>query len=185
LGKARDINNGLNRLHARYEQVSALLGATLMAAIVIITVTQVYYRYFLSDSLVWAEEACRSLLIWICFLFAGIAFQRGEMVAVNFVTAALPRHLRAAVIAIGYTATAAFLCSMVYYGWSYASQNWIQTVPGLELLLQSLTGGDARFSIFWVYLAVPVGSAILLLHVLVSGARILATAFRPSSTAEA
>ena len=163
-----------------YVGVFTALAAFVIALITAITSLEVFCRYFLDASLVWAEEASRSLLIWNCFLFAGIAFQRGEMIAVNMLTSLLRPRLGALVLIASYLVTTTFLAAMVYYGWIYAAQNWTQTVPGLEMLWHSLTGVDRVFPIFWVYLALPVGFAILALHMIASIVRLTMIALAPS-----
>jgi TRAP-type C4-dicarboxylate transport system permease small subunit len=160
-----------------YVRTCERLGAALISAVLVITSVQVFDRYFLNDTPPWAEELCRALLIWTCFLFAGIAFQRGEMAAVTMLTNLLPRRLRALVLVPAYLLTCAFLVSMVYFGWLYAQRNLIQTVPGLDLLLEQLTGSTAGVPIFWIHLAVPVGCLIPALHVFASAVRIAADAW--------
>ena len=161
-----------------YVRICEVLGAALMFAILVVTSVQVFDRYFLNDTPPWAEELCRTLLIWTCFLFAGIAFQRGEMAAVTMLTSALPRRLRALVIVPAYLVTCAFLVAMVWHGWRYAERNFIQTVPGLDILLEQITGITTGVPIFWIYLAVPVGCAILALHIFASAVRIAAEAWQ-------
>jgi TRAP-type C4-dicarboxylate transport system permease small subunit len=143
-----------------------------MVSMLVITSAQVFCRYVLSSPLIWAEEVCRYLLIWMCFLFAGAAFQRGEMAVIELVTAALPRRVRALVMVPAYIITAGFLGVLVYYGWGYAQQNRDQAIVGVDFLWQSLTGRDSGMSMAWVYLAVPVGCGILALHFLVSAGRL-------------
>lgn len=165
-----------------YERCLGFLSAFAIGAIFVITTAQVFSRYFLNDSIYWAEEACRALLVWACFLFAGIAFKRGEMAAVEFVTMALPVRARAFVLAAGYLVTAAFLFLLAYEGWLYAAQNWMQPVPGLQMLVDSLLGDDVGFSIFWVYVALPIGCVILSITMLWSALALLMQDNRPSNT---
>jgi TRAP-type C4-dicarboxylate transport system permease small subunit len=165
-----------------YVRACEALGAALMFTVLVVTSVQVFDRYFLNDTPPWAEELCRALLVWTCFLFAGIAFQRGEMAAVNMLTSALPRRLRALVIVPAYLLTCGFLVTMVWYGWIYAERNFIQTVPGLDILREQLTGSTAGVPIFWIYLAVPVGCAILALHIFASAVRIAAEAVQRRDT---
>jgi TRAP-type C4-dicarboxylate transport system permease small subunit len=159
-------------LQSGYLRVCEALGAFLMGLIVFITSYQVFYRYMLGDSLVWAEEACRGLLVWTCFLFAGVAFQRGEMIAVDIIDTLLSPRVRTLLVAPTYLVTSVFLMAMVYFGWNYAWQNLNQTMPGLEMLWQSLSGTDSIFPIFWMYLAVPVGFALLAVHMALSGIKL-------------
>lgn len=166
-------------LQRGYMRVVAAVATTMMAAMIGITSVQVFYRYFLSSPLVWAEEICRYLLIWMCFLFAGAAFQRGEVAAIELLTSALPRGLRALVMVPAYLLTAGFLAALVYYGWIYAEENRVQAIPAVDLVWRSLVGRDSGLSIFWVYLAVPVGCAILALHFLTSAVLLAIDAVAP------
>lgn len=166
----------LASLQRAYMHGVAALAVALMAATVIIMAVQVFYRYFLSNSLIWAEEVCRYLLVWMSFLFAGAAFQRGDMVSVELFTKLLPRRARALVMVPAYVLTAAFLGVLVYYGWRFAEQNSIQAMPAADFIWQSLADRDSGLSIFWVYVSVPVGCAILALHLLASAALLTAEA---------
>ncbi len=65
-----------------------------MSAIVVVMVVQVFWRYVLNSSTIWAEEMCRYLLILMTFLLIGPAFERGEMVSVQFFMQRLPRPRR-------------------------------------------------------------------------------------------
>ena len=60
------------------------LSAAAMAIITIVMTVQVVFRYGLNASLIWAEEICRYLLIAMTFLPIGLAYQRGEVVSVDF-----------------------------------------------------------------------------------------------------
>lgn len=172
-------------LQSGYMRLVAALAATMMAAMIVITSVQVFYRYVLSSPIIWAEEICRYLLIWMCFLFAGAAFQRGEMAAIELLTSALPRRLRALVMVPAYVITTGFLGVLVYYGWSYAEENRVQAIPAVDFIWHSLVGRDSGVSIFWVYLAVPVGCAILAVHFLASAVRMATEALAPPANSAA
>jgi TRAP-type C4-dicarboxylate transport system permease small subunit len=173
-----DASRPVDALRRSYERTMQVLAAGGMGLVVVIMVLQVFYRYFLADSLEWAEEACRALLIWNCFLFAGIAFQRGEMASVESFVRAMPPKLRIVVSLAGCAAAIALLLALVYFGWRYAVQNWVQTAPGLSILRQSITGDDRPVSIFWVYLAVPIGLAVLAAHLAITAAFVTSALFK-------
>jgi len=149
-----------------------------MALIVVILTAQVFYRYFLSGSLIWAEELSRCLLVWTCFLFAGIAYQRGEMASVDFATRALPSLLRTIVMVPALACAMFFIGVLAYYGAVYANQNHMQILPGVSVLWRKL-GGTGGFSIFWVYISIPIGLGILFLHMLGTIIRLLNEARMP------
>lgn len=161
----------LARAHAVYMHTVCALAAAMMAAIALIMTVQVFYRYFLSGSLIWAEELCRYLLVWMTFLFAGAAFQRGDLVAVELLTSAVSTRVRRWLLAPAYAVTTVFLSVLVYFGWQYAARNSIQGVPALDFIAQALFGRDSGISIFWIYVSLPLGCAILAIHFMVSAAR--------------
>lgn len=72
-----------------YGTVMGHIAATSMAVLVVVMVVQVFARYVLNASLIWAEELCRYILVWMTFLFIGIAFQKGEFVIVDVLTSAI------------------------------------------------------------------------------------------------
>lgn len=162
----------LTGFNSHYFRAVRALAATTIALIFIITVLGVFYRYFLNNPLVWAEELSRALLVWMCFVFAGAAFQRGEMVAVNILTDAVSRRLRALIMVPAYLAVVGFLAILIYQGWRYAGQNVIQTMPGIDVAWLALTGSDAGVSIYWLYISLPLGCALLAVHILLAAARL-------------
>ena len=62
----------------------------LLAAMVAVTATQVFFRYALNQPLTWSEELSRYLFIWIVFLATWVAFRRGLHLGVNAIVGLLP-----------------------------------------------------------------------------------------------
>ncbi|MEJ8570700.1 TRAP transporter small permease [Microbaculum marinum] len=162
----------LYRFYVRFMQAAAAIA---IGAIVVILTAQILYRYFLSGSLIWAEELSRCLLVWTCFLFAGIAYQRGEMAAVDLVTRLLTPRVRLVVMLPAIVCALFFLGVLFHYSIIYAGQNRMQILPGVSVLWRNLTGSAGGFSIFWVYISIPLGLGILFLHMLGTAIRMVAT----------
>jgi len=160
-----------------YDKTMEILAASAIAAIVLITTTQILYRYFLSGSLIWAEELSRCLMVWICFLFLGVAYKRGEVASVDLIDR-LPPRVRVGLMIPGMVFVLIFLAVIGYHGAVYASQNMMQTLPGLNVLREKLTGSTAGVSIFWVYLSIPIGMALLSLHIIGAAVRLALGASR-------
>lgn len=156
-----------------YAHVMQCAAAAAMGLIVVILTAQVFYRYFLSGSLIWAEELSRCLLVWTCFLFAGIAYQRGEMASVDFVTRKLPLPLRTFLMVLALVVAMVFIAVVGSYGAIYANQNRMQILPGVSVLWRKLSGSAGGFSIFWVYISIPIGLGILCMHMLGTVVRLL------------
>jgi TRAP-type transport system small permease protein len=131
-----------------------------MAALVI---GNVISRYVFSHSFPWVEEATRYMMIWAAFLGAGPALRVGGHIAVDTLVQALPtagaRGLRALLVLI----MAATLVVLVWLGLQYVQFAWEQESPVLG------------WSLGKVYLAIPVGAALALVHLLLIAKRWVAS----------
>ena len=151
-----------------YMRAMRFLAGTSMLTIVVIMTAQVVARYVFNASLIWAEELCRVLLVWQTFLFVGLAYQRGELVAVDVLPELLTPRLRLALKIVVSIPVLAFLGLMAVNGYDYASRFHNQVIPAVDFIWMSISGGGLGVSVFWVYVSVCVGSALLGLHVLAS-----------------
>ncbi|MEQ9260852.1 MAG: TRAP transporter small permease subunit [Roseovarius sp.] len=138
----------------------------LVGTLLAIMTAQIVLRYGFNESLLWAEEMCRYMLIWISFLAVVLAFERGEIAAIGFLGAALPR-VPALLLAILCAALSLALCLLlIRFGWLYADRAGRASIPALGFLLESLYGADAPKAPgrFWVYVALPFGMGLLALR---------------------
>lgn len=148
-----------------YVRTIRLLAGICMGLIVIVMITQVFFRYVLGGSLIWAEELCRYLLIWQTFLVLGLAYSRGEFVTLDFVPSALSPRGRWILRAVMAVPIITFLLVMAWNGYDFASRFDRQTIPALDFIWTSLNGEPLGLSIKWVYVSVTVGLALMSLHV--------------------
>lgn len=160
----------LGRIVGWYSRSMMFLGCTMLVGIVLIMGCQVYFRYVLNDSLIWAEEMCRYLLIWMTFLFMGLAYERGEMISLTMVLRKVPPWLHLGLMTIAYVASIGTLGILVWYGFAFANVNSIQTMPAFDFIWSALINPDeeANFSSWWLYASIPVGAFLLAIH-LVAG----------------
>lgn len=105
-----------------YIAVLRCLAGISMAIIVVVMIAQVWARYVMGGSLIWAEELCRYLLIWQTFLVLGLAYSRGEFVSLDFLPAALSDRGKWVLKALTAIPIVAFLAIVTYYGADYASR---------------------------------------------------------------
>ena len=149
-----------------YLMTVRVLAGICMALIVVIMIAQVFARYVLGDSLIWAEELCRYLLIWQIFLVLGLAYQRGEFVTLDVVPMQLPPRGRWVLSAVMAGPILFFLGLMAMHGYTYAARFESQTIPALDFIWESLTGNPLGLSIRWVYVSVTVGLSLMGVHVI-------------------
>jgi TRAP-type C4-dicarboxylate transport system permease small subunit len=126
----------------------------LLAVMAALVIGNVFSRYLFGHSFSWVEELTRYMMIWLAFLGLGPALRAGGHIAIDSLPQALPPAaalvLRALLVAVmGVT-----LAALVKLGWDYAEFGWEQESPVLG------------WSYGKIYLAIPLGSAVALLHLL-------------------
>jgi len=66
------------------EKIQMVLGVAALTAIACIIPVQVFYRYVLSNPLLWPEDIAKGLLVWLGFLGAAVLHKRSGLVTVEF-----------------------------------------------------------------------------------------------------
>lgn len=136
---------------------------TIIGALLTVMTAQIVMRYGFNSSLLWAEEICRYMLIWLAFLGAALSYERGEVAALTFLSNALPRRgaLMLAMFTIGLSLGMCLL--LVWYGWRFSNLAGGSQIPAMRFILSDIFGDNAPEAprIFWVYLALPVGMGLL------------------------
>ncbi len=144
----------LARLEWAFVRLNQGLVVALMASMAVLVFVNVVTRYLFNHSIIWVEELTQYEMIWITYLGAGLALREGRHVAVDTLQdllSPLPRRWLRTLIA---AAMALFMAVLVVLGVQIAAFTWQQETPVMNLP----TGLP--------YLAVPVGAAGCLLHLL-------------------
>src|SRR5262249_33056330 len=123
----------------------------ILAAMAVMVFANVALRFLTDHSIVWVEEVSRYLMIWLTFLSAGLVLRYGGHVGLDTLQNAFPRHSGAIRIAI-YVLLLAFFIAMLWLGVRYAMVAWGQTTPVTEIPIGA------------VYLSIPLGFALLIVH---------------------
>jgi TRAP-type C4-dicarboxylate transport system permease small subunit len=117
----------------------------------VLVTAQVFFRYVLQVSVPWTEEAARWFCAYTIFLGCAIAAREGLDVRTTLLLDRLPDRARAAVecvIAVG---------GLVFFGGiAYGGAIMMWTVSAVE-------AGSFRLSMSYVYVAIPVCFALLVL----------------------
>jgi TRAP-type C4-dicarboxylate transport system permease small subunit len=140
----------------RLEEILVACNRWLLIALMLIMACLVFanvvLRYTTGDSIVWAEEVSRQMMIWIAFLGAGLVLRFGGHVAIDnlhhHVGVRGARLIRALVVA----GIALFSVVMVYASGQYMWLMRFQTTAATDI------------PISWIYLAMPVGFLLILAH---------------------
>ncbi len=131
----------------------------LLAAMACIVFANVTLRYLTNDSLVWAEEVARYLMVWLTFLGAGQVLRFGGHIAIENLHDVLPGPVGRALRGLLVVVLLGFFGTMAWYGAMYTSVMRFQTTAATGI------------SFAWVYLAIPIGFALLVIHLLLVARR--------------
>ncbi|GHG13408.1 MULTISPECIES: TRAP transporter small permease [Paracoccus] len=109
-------------------------------------------RYLTGNSLTWADEVARYSMIWLTFLGSGLALREGAHAAITNAQDALPtggqRALRALILVVLFS----FFAFMVWVGVDYMNRMAVQRSAALRVPMK------------WIYAAMPVGFALMIVH---------------------
>ena len=125
----------------------------ILAAMAIMVFANVALRFTTDHSILWVEEVSRYLMIWLTFLGAGLVLRYGGHIGIDTLQERYPgiaSRIRIAIFVVILT----FFAVMLWLGIRYAALTWGQTTPVLQI------------PIGVVYLAMPIGFALLIVHAL-------------------
>lgn len=116
---------------------------------------QVITRFVLEQPAEWTEVLIRFFLIWMVFMGLPEAFRLGSMVSIDLMHRLSPPAFQRVLDVLIMLASLALLAVILWFGWDYAQRGKVQTMAGLEDL-----------SMFWAYLALPVGAVCAMFGVI-------------------
>jgi TRAP-type C4-dicarboxylate transport system permease small subunit len=112
------MTNGLGAANAAVLALGRWLGAVCLGLMVVVILTQVFFRYVLGHALPWPEEASRFLMLWSTGLMAPTAFRRGGFVAIDMVIRLFHRSLAAVLSVVLMTFVILVLWVALGIGWT-------------------------------------------------------------------
>lgn len=144
----------LDKLERLFVAANRVVLIAILAAMSLIVFANVALRYLTNDSLVWAEEVARHLMIWLTFVGVGMVMRAGGHIAIENLQDVLPakaaRVLRLAIV----VAILVFCGAMIQYGIVYVERTMLQTTSATQIPFG------------YVYLAMPIGFALVIVHLL-------------------
>lgn len=139
----------------RWSTGAAMIAACLMMVVAAsLGVFQIVTRFILERPAEWSEILIRISLIWMVFLGIPTAFRYGAMVSVDVLYRWSPPKMRRTLDWIVALAALTLIGIIIWWGWDYAQRGSVQSMAGLESI-----------SMFWAYLAMPVGGVFSVLGI--------------------
>lgn len=137
------------------------VGALLLAMAVLVF-ANVVLRYVVGISLPWVEEITRYMMIWVAWLAVGLAMREGAHIAIDNLQNAVPAPWGRALRIFCFLSVVIFFAAVAWFGFQYSIFAWRQESAVL------------RFSLGAIYLAIPIGALLMIVHTLMIGRQLIA-----------
>ena len=142
----------LNRFERALVATNRWVLILLLLAMSCIVFANVVLRYTTGDSIVWAEEVARHLMIWLTFLGCGPVLRYGGHIAIDNLQDGLPPGAARALRLLIALLMLGFFACFVYFGLEYMDRTQYQLTPATQI------------SFATIYAALPVGMALCIVH---------------------
>ena len=141
----------LHKAEDAVNRIAELMSGALLLAIAAILLLQVASRHVLAYPLPWPEEMAGFLFVWLIFIGAIRAYRSGGLIGIDWLIGKLPPVPRDIVRLSSDVVVILLLVGLIWTG----IEATIAAIGSRTTML--------RFSWAWVYLAFPIGCAMLLL----------------------
>ena len=144
----------LRRLDDALGRGEDLFLAAAHGLIAVLVIAAVFFRYVLSDPLIWTEEFIVIVFTWMLFIGLSSGFRQRMHIRIDALLIVLPRRGRAA---FGLVAVMATMITLVALAWFGTEQALIMATTQTPMM---------RISAAWAVSALPVGAALSCIHIL-------------------
>lgn len=125
-----------------------------LSVLIILVPIEVFLRYLFGKSLYITEEFTRYLMVWVVFLASSLALKEDSHISIGILVNRFQGRTRSWLNLIANMLLVTFLVFLIIEGVIALSFQMDQIIPSLGL------------PIFWFYLAIPVGSVLMILNLL-------------------
>ncbi|MFM2241068.1 MAG: hypothetical protein RJA69_2442, partial [Pseudomonadota bacterium] len=142
----------MKRLEQGFHAINRWMLIGMLAVMSVIIFCNVVLRYTTSQSIEWAEEVSRHLMIWVTFIGAGPVLRYGGHIAVENLQDALPKSVARLLRVIIAMLVGGMLVFLFWFGLEYMDRTQYQLTPSTQI------------SFAYVYAGLPIGAAMALIH---------------------
>jgi TRAP-type C4-dicarboxylate transport system permease small subunit len=123
----------VNRLCQKLSVFAKYFSGGALILMTLIITAQVFGRYVLNASPVWAEQAALLVLIWCVFIAAAAGMREGFHIRIAAVVDRLPIRLRGLTNLVSNVVVALFGVAMIFFGVELALATWHHVIPTLGI----------------------------------------------------
>jgi len=166
--QAQSIVDTAEKIGLAIEKICGLLCVFCFAAMTVIAILGVFFRYVMQSPFMWTEEAARYLLVWLGFTAVSIALRQDKHIKVDVLASLVPSIV---VKIISYVVDALIAVFFIVLLW----QGYLMTVNNI------MTASTFQISMSWILAAVPVAAALTLVQLSLNVIKKIFAGFAPES----
>lgn len=145
------MNAAIGRLCNLVTQIAEFMLGSAMAAIVLITIAAVWWRYVVNAPIAWIEQVSNMLFIWIVFIGAAVLYRRQLHIAVDYFVNMLPQRFSGIAFWTIETLNLVFIVVLFVFSLKLT----IDVLPS--------TTGALDITPAWYYASAPIACAMMML----------------------
>ena len=130
--------------------------AVCLGAMTCIVFVSVVFRYVLNSPLTWSEELASLLFAWLTFVGAFVGFRTRSHISIDTLMIFLPPAVRRGVARVVDVCVLLLLALFIWQGIKITATTWSLEFPAMEI------------SRGYLYLAFPIGAALMALGIIES-----------------
>lgn len=144
----------MNKILVTIDRATDVFCLVFMSVGFLITFFHIIGRYILKTPIFFSEELARYCFIWSCMLGASVVNRSDEHTNVNYFTSLLPKRAQGWLYIGRQVAILILLAVLIYYG------------VALSIKMNTVETAAMEISWTYIYMALPVGSALLIITTL-------------------
>jgi len=144
-------------------RIGRALSVFAIAVMVIVILTQVFFRYVLNNALPWPDEAARFMMLWLTGLMAPVALRQGGMVAITSVLESFPRPLFKLTSLLLLCLSLLVLIVGFQLGWKHVNSGWLFSSSSLKVPLFLIGMKSVKIKLAWMYMSLFTGVCLMIL----------------------
>lgn len=138
-------------------RVEEFLCSTLLFAMILVTLWGVFERFVLHIGMGWTDEVARYISIYCVFIGASLGVYKSAHIGVDVIVRILPSSMNKTMSIIAGVLSGIFCGAIAWTGFSFF----------LRLYATHQVSTALRIPICWVFLAIPIGCFLMMLHYIV------------------
>lgn len=144
----------LETVTSRLERVTSWVTIVAVGVMTVMVAAEVFSRYVLASSIIFANELARLMFVWTIFLGLPLALMRGRHVGMTLMLVLLPPSASREVKRLGILCAAVLMATVLYQSAGLVLATWDQRLNTLP------------FSAAMFLLPIPIGTGLCLLHLM-------------------